>query len=138
MREKVMTEVRKTFRPEFINRLDGIIVFHELDEEQIRSIVDLMIRDLQKRLEDRKINIELTDAAKAWLAKTGFDPVYGARPLRRAVERYIENPLSSMILKGEAKAGDTVLVDVKDEQLTFTSGGGSNGKAARKSKAGNK
>jgi len=138
MRGKVMTEVRKLFRPEFINRLDGIIVFHELNEEQIRSIVDIMIKDLQKRLEDRKITIELTDAAKAWLAKTGFDPIYGARPLRRAVEQYVENPLSSMILKGESKAGDTVLVDVKEGALTFVTGAGGSNKGQKKSKSSTK
>ena len=122
MKEKLMTEVRKTFRPEFINRLDDIIVFHELAEEQIRSIVDLMVKELEKRIEERKLTIELTDAAKVWLSKTGFDPVYGARPLRRAVERYVENPISSMILRGEVKSGDKIMVDVKDDGLTFSSG----------------
>ncbi|MFC1921339.1 ATP-dependent Clp protease ATP-binding subunit [Chloroflexota bacterium] len=122
MREKVMTEVKKTFRPEFLNRLDDIIVFHELNEEQLRSIVDLLVKDLEERLAERKLKLEITDAAKSWIAKTGFDPVYGARPLRRAVERYIENPLSTKVLKGEFKEGDSIVVDAVDDELTFTSG----------------
>ena len=120
MKEKVMNEVKKTFRPEFLNRMDDIIVFHELTAEHLRKIVDLMINDLENRLAERKLGLEVTDAAKSWLAKAGFDPVYGARPLRRAVERYVENPLSSRILKGEFKEGDTVIVDMVDDGLTFT------------------
>ncbi|UCB42025.1 MAG: AAA family ATPase [Dehalococcoidales bacterium] len=119
MKEKVMNEVRKTFRPEFLNRLDEIIVFHELTEEQLRQIVELMVKDLQQRLVERKLDLELTDEAKSWLAKAGYDPQYGARPLRRAIERYVENPLSSKVLGGEFKDGDTVMVDLQDEQLTF-------------------
>jgi ATP-dependent Clp protease ATP-binding subunit ClpC len=122
MRDKVMAEVRKTFRPEFLNRLDEIIVFHELNEEQLRSIVDLMVKDLEKRLEERKLTLIMTDAAKSWIAKVGFDPVYGARPLRRAVERYVENPLSTKVLKGEFNEGDSITVDVADDELTFTTG----------------
>jgi len=122
MKEKVMTEVRKTFRPEFLNRLDEIIVFHELNEEQLRSIVDLMVKDLEKRLEERKLTLVMTDAAKSWIAKVGFDPVYGARPLRRAVERYVENPLSTKLLRGEFNEGDSITVDVADDELTFTTG----------------
>jgi ATP-dependent Clp protease ATP-binding subunit ClpC len=122
MRDKVMAEVRKTFRPEFLNRLDEIIVFHELNEEQLRSIVDLMVKNLEKRLEERKLTLVMTDAAKSWIAKVGFDPVYGARPLRRAVERYVENPLSTKVLKGEFNEGDSITVDVADDELTFTTG----------------
>ncbi|MFC1893326.1 ATP-dependent Clp protease ATP-binding subunit [Chloroflexota bacterium] len=120
MKEKVMGEVKKTFRPEFLNRLDETIVFHELTEEQLRSIVDLMVQDLQKRLAERKVGIEVTPAAKSWLAKEGFDPVYGARPLRRAIERFVENPLSTRLLRGEFKEGDTVIVDLEKDELTFT------------------
>jgi len=120
MKERVLAEMKKTFRPEFINRIDEIIVFHQLTEEQLRSIVDLMVKDLQERLADRKLNIELTGEAKAWLAKEGYDPVYGARPLRRAIERYVENPLSAKILSGELAEGDTVRVDLGKEGLTFT------------------
>jgi ATP-dependent Clp protease ATP-binding subunit ClpC len=119
MKKKVTTEISKIFRPEFLNRLDDIIVFHELTEEQLRQIVEMMVKDLQKRLAERKLTLEITEAAKSWLAKVGFDPIYGARPLRRAVERYMENPLSAKILGGEFKEGDTVTVDLVDENLTF-------------------
>jgi ATP-dependent Clp protease ATP-binding subunit ClpC len=120
MREKVMTEVKKTFRPEFLNRLDEIIVFHELTEEQLRQVVDLLAKDLQKRLSERKLGVEITEKAKSWLAKEGYDPVYGARPLRRALEKYVENPLSIKVLGGEFKEGDMIVVDAGDEGLTFT------------------
>jgi ATP-dependent Clp protease ATP-binding subunit ClpC len=120
MKAKVMDAVKKTFRPEFLNRIDEIIVFHELTEEQLHSIVDLMVKDLQKRLADRKLEVELTEEAKSWLAKEGFDPVYGARPLRRAIERYVENPLSTKLLRGEFSPGDTIIVDRGDDGLTFT------------------
>ena len=119
MKEKIMTEVKKTFRPEFLNRVDEIIVFHELTEEQLRHIVDLMVKDLQQRLAERKLGVDLTEEAKSWLAKEGYDPLYGARPLRRAIERYVENPLSNKVLSGEFKEGDTIVVDMGDEGLTF-------------------
>ncbi|MFC1982849.1 AAA family ATPase, partial [Chloroflexota bacterium] len=120
MKEKVMAEVKKAFRPEFLNRLDDIIVFHELTEEQLRSIVDLMVKDLQKRLAERKLGIELTEKAKSWLTREGYDPTFGARPLRRVIERYVENPLSTQLLKGELKEGDTIKVDLGKDGLTFT------------------
>jgi ATP-dependent Clp protease ATP-binding subunit ClpC len=120
MKEQVMTAVRKTFRPEFINRLDDIIVFHELSREQLNQIVDLMLKDLQKRLSERKLKLELTKSAMNWLTDAGYDPTFGARPLRRAIERYVENPLSSKILGGEYKEGDTILVDQVDDELIFS------------------
>jgi len=120
MKEKVLAEMKKTFRPEFINRIDEIIVFHQLTEQQLRSIVDLLVKDLQGRLADRKLNIELTEGVKSWLAKEGYDPIYGARPLRRAIERYVENPLSTKLLRGEFSQGDTVMVDLGDGGLIFT------------------
>ncbi len=120
MKEKVMGAVKKTFRPEFLNRLDEIIVFHELTEEQLRNIVDLLVKDLQKRLAERKLGVEITAKAKSWLAKVGFDPIYGARPLRRAIERYVENPLSTRVLQGEFKEGDTIVVGLSGSTLTFT------------------
>jgi ATP-dependent Clp protease ATP-binding subunit ClpC len=119
MKDMVMAEVRKTFRPEFINRLDDIIVFHELTREQIGSIVELMIKDLQKRLAERKITLELSSAAKDWLANTGYDPTYGARPLRRAIERFVENPLAGKILSGLYGEGDIVQADLKADELVF-------------------
>ncbi len=120
MKGKVMAEVKKTFRPEFLNRLDDIIVFHELTEEQLRSVVDLMAKDLQERLAERKLGVELTDGAKSWLAKKGYDPLYGARPLRRAIEHHVENPLSTKVISGEFNEGDTIVVDLVDDALTFT------------------
>ena len=119
MREKMLGELKKTFRPEFINRIDEIIVFHELTEEQLKSIVDLLVKDLQKRLADRELAIELTEGAKSWLVKVGYDPVYGARPLRRAIERYVESPLSTRLLRGEFSQGDTIIVDLGDDGLNF-------------------
>jgi ATP-dependent Clp protease ATP-binding subunit ClpC len=123
MKERILAEMKKTFRPEFINRIDETIVFHQLTEEQLRQIVELLVKDLQERLADRKLNIELSDKAKAWLAEEGYDPVYGARPLRRAIERYVENPLSAKLLQGEFSEGDTVTVDLGDKGLTFTAKG---------------
>jgi ATP-dependent Clp protease ATP-binding subunit ClpC len=120
MRDKVMSEVKRTFRPEFINRIDEIIVFHELTKEQLRSIVDLMLNDVQQRLSERKVTIEITNKAKSWLAKVGYDPTFGARPLRRAIEQHLENPLSSKLLRGEFGEGDTVSISIKGEGLTFT------------------
>jgi len=119
MKDKVMTEVKKIFRPEFLNRLDEIIVFHQLTEDQLRLIIELMLKDLQKRLAERKLGIEISDKAKSWLAKEGYDPVYGARPLRRVIEHKVENPLSTKLLRGEFKEGDTVKVDLGDDGLTF-------------------
>ncbi|MGD9115891.1 MAG: AAA family ATPase [Dehalococcoidia bacterium] len=119
MKERVLAEMKKKFRPEFINRIDEIIVFHQLNEEQLSQIVELLVKDLQERLADRKLAIELTAKAKAWLVKEGYDPVYGARPLRRAIERYVENPLSTKLLGGEFKEGDTVKVDRGEKGLTF-------------------
>jgi ATP-dependent Clp protease ATP-binding subunit ClpC len=120
MQAKVMAEVKKAFRPEFLNRLDEIIVFHELTAEQLRKVIDLMVRDLEKRLAERQLTVEITDKAKTWLAEKGYDPVYGARPLRRALEKYVENPLAVKVLAGDFKAGDTILVDAGAEGLTFT------------------
>jgi ATP-dependent Clp protease ATP-binding subunit ClpC len=121
MKDKVMAEVRKLFRPEFLNRLDEIIVFHELSKEQLRQIVELNVKDLETRMGERKVGLELTDKAKDWLAEKGYDPVYGARPLRRFIERFVENPLSSQLLRGELKEGDVAMVDKDKEkdELTF-------------------
>jgi len=122
MKGKVMEEVKKTFRPEFINRIDEIIVFHELTKTQLGSIVDLLVKDLQQRLSERGLMIELTEDAKFWLVKEGYDPAYGARPLRRAIERYVENPLSSKLLEGEFSEGDKIIVGLRDDKLIFSTG----------------
>ena len=123
MQEKVLGEVRKMFRPEFLNRVDEIIVFHELGEEQLRQIVDLMAKEVEQRLEDMAIGIVITEAAKGWLARIGYDPVYGARPLRRAIEKYVENPLAGRLLKGDFKEGATIVVDLEGDELTFVTKG---------------
>jgi ATP-dependent Clp protease ATP-binding subunit ClpC len=115
MRAAVEEALKKAFRPEFLNRLDEVVIFDPLTPEQIRRIVDLMVQQMQKRLEEREITIALTDAARDWLAKEGFDPVFGARPLRRTVQRHVENPLSNRILAGEFPAGARVEVDVAPE-----------------------
>jgi len=116
----IETAMKQTFRPEFLNRLDEIVIFQSLTEEQIKQIVDLMMKDVKKRLADRKITVELTEEAKAKLAKEGFDPAFGARPLRRTLQRQVENPLSTKILQGEFKEGDRVLVDAGPKGFTFT------------------
>lgn len=117
MKDKVMQDLKKTFRPEFINRIDEIIVFHPLDEAQIAQIVELMVKNLQRRLQEQEIQFTLTDEAKAFLAKEGFDPQYGARPLQRAIVRHIEDRLSEALLAGEIKKGDTVVLGLDGDRL---------------------
>ena len=119
LKSTVEDELKRTFRPEFLNRIDDIIIFQPLTEEQLKKIVDLLILEVQKRLADRSIKLELDDEAKAWLLKEGYEPAYGARPLRRAIQRYVENPLSSRILQGEIKDGETVVVGVSGDVLNF-------------------
>lgn len=118
MKDKVMGELKKSFRPEFLNRIDEIIVFHSLEEHHIAHIVTLMVNDLRTRLREQEIDFELTDAAKAYLAKEGFDPTFGARPLRRAIQKHIEDRLSEELLKGQLAKGDNLKIDLKDGELT--------------------
>lgn len=120
---QVMEVVRAHFRPEFLNRLDEIILFHRLAAEHMGPIVDIQVERLQKLLADRKITLELTDEARAWLGRVGYDPVYGARPLKRAVQRYLQDPLADMILKGEVRDGASVRVTHGDGELTLTPNG---------------
>ena len=117
MRDSVNEALRRTFRPEFLNRIDEILTFHPLTQDQIIQVVGLMVQDVQSRLADREITFELTPAAGLWLAREGFDPVFGARPLRRAVQRHLENSLSKQILAGDFQAGDHVVVDADDAGL---------------------
>ena len=119
MRKNIDTALKQTFRPELLNRIDDIIIFHPLTEEHLKGIVDLLIREVVQRLAERSIKLEISPEAKTWLVKRGYDPIYGARPLRRAIERYVENPLSSKILQGEFQEGDTVAIDVQEESLSF-------------------
>lgn len=120
MKEKVMETVATHFRPEFINRIDDVVVFHPLGREQIRSIASIQFEYLRERLADRQIDIELTEAALDKLGESGFDPVYGARPLKRAIQQQVENPLAHDILSGKFLAGDVIYVDASDEGLSFT------------------
>ncbi len=119
MRERMMDEVKKTFRPEFLNRVDEIIVFHELSREHMKRIVELRLKDLEKRLQDSGHRLEVTEAAKARLADEGYDPAFGARPVRRAIQRLVEDPLSEEMLKGKFPPGSVVVVDVKGDTLVF-------------------
>ena len=117
---QVMEIVRGHFRPEFLNRLDEIILFHRLGVEHMAPIVDIQVGRVAKLLKDRKVTLDLTDAARAWLGRVGYDPIYGARPLKRAVQRYLQDPLADKILRGEALDGSTVHVDEGDGQLVLS------------------
>ncbi|HEX6947676.1 MAG TPA: ATP-dependent Clp protease ATP-binding subunit [Acidimicrobiia bacterium] len=121
MKEKVTEELKKHFRPEFINRLDEIIVFHELTMEEIKAIVDLLLSRVREQLQNRQLDLVLTDEAKEFLGDKGYDPELGARPLRRAIQRYLEDPLSERVLLGDFTAGQTILVglDAENQELTF-------------------
>jgi ATP-dependent Clp protease ATP-binding subunit ClpA len=112
MKAKVTNELKGHIRPELLNRIDEVIVFHALNRQQIGRIVDLMLKRTEKALGDRGLKLEVTPAAKEVLAEQGFDPLYGARPLRRTIQRMVENPISSAILRGEFREGDTIVVDV--------------------------
>jgi ATP-dependent Clp protease ATP-binding subunit ClpB len=120
---QVMEVVRAHFRPEFLNRLDEIILFHRLSAGHMGPIVDIQVARLGRLLEDRKIRLDLTDAARAWLGRVGYDPVYGARPLKRAVQKYLQDPLADKILSGEIPDGSVVRVDEGDGQLVLTPAG---------------
>jgi ATP-dependent Clp protease ATP-binding subunit ClpC len=125
MKGKVQDELKNHFRPEFLNRIDDVIVFHQLTKDQIINIVDLMIASLDDRLKAKDMGIELTQAAKDLLAARGYDPLLGARPLRRVIQREIEDALSERILFGELKAGEIIVVDVEgvDAEAKFTFAG---------------
>lgn len=118
-KKKVLEEIKNYFRPEFLNRVDEIIVFKPLFRKDVFQIIDLMIHALNKRLHDRNIKIEITDKAKELLMKLGYDPLYGARPMRRAIQKYIETPLSEKILRKEIKEGDNVVIDAEGENFIF-------------------
>jgi ATP-dependent Clp protease ATP-binding subunit ClpB len=117
-----LADLRGHFRPEFINRIDDIVFFHALDREHIKQIVDIQLRGLLKRLADRKIHITLSDAAKDFLVREGYDPVYGARPLKRALQRLLLDPLALRVLDGEFRDGDTVAADLTDGKISFAKG----------------
>jgi ATP-dependent Clp protease ATP-binding subunit ClpB len=110
---------REHFRPEFLNRIDEIVTFHPLDREHMKQIIDIQLAGLMKRLEDRKIHVELTDAAKEQLVRDGYDPAYGARPLKRTIQRRVLDPLALRVLEGDFLEGDAVTVDAGTDGLTF-------------------
>jgi ATP-dependent Clp protease ATP-binding subunit ClpB len=121
MKEAVMDEMRHHFRPEFLNRVDETIVFHALSEDHLKEIVLIQLKRLQGRLAERRMTLELTDVAKTHLVRVGFDPAYGARPLKRALQKEVENPLGRLILEGKVKDGQTVVgdYDVKGGTMAF-------------------
>ncbi len=121
MKDKVMEEVKRFFRPEFLNRIDATVVFHQLDKDQIHAIVDLMINMVQKELEDRNVTLEITDAAREYLGEKGFDPVLGARPLRRVIQNEVEDKLSDELLSGRLNDGDVAVVDVEEDSIVIHS-----------------
>ena len=119
MKAAVMEVVGQHFRPEFINRIDEAVVFHPLGTHEIQAIAHIQLNDLQKRLAARDLQLSITDEALNFLAKTGYDPVYGARPLKRAIQQYLENPLATEILQGAFLPGETIHVVLKDDKLSF-------------------
>jgi len=121
MREAVMGIVGTHFRPEFINRIDEAVVFHPLEKDQIRGIAEIQLKLLHQRLRERDLSLELTDAAITKLVDVGYDPVFGARPLKRAIQQWIENPLAQDILGGKFVAGQTIKADVAGDKLVFHS-----------------
>jgi ATP-dependent Clp protease ATP-binding subunit ClpB len=123
MRDRVMASLRSHFRPEFLNRIDDLILFHALKRSQLAAIVKIQIQRVQQLLEAQKLTIQLTDAALTHIVAAGYDPVYGARPLKRAIQREIENPIATKILEDAFQPGDTICVDWQNEQLTFTKSG---------------
>ncbi len=123
-RQEIESGLKRTFRPEFLNRIDEVIIFQGLTPEHVKQIVDLQMREVAERLAEHGVMIELTEAARQWLAKEGYDPQFGARPVRRTLERYVENPLAKRLLGREFNDGDTITVDAAEDaegklQLTF-------------------
>ena len=125
----MLTETKRVFRPEFLNRVDATLVFHTLSKEQIRQIVDMMLTEIDKQIAMKGFSLEITLAARDWLGEKGYDPVFGARPLRRVIQERMEDSLSEALLRGEFEQGDTILVDVtkvtndagvEEEQLDYT------------------
>jgi ATP-dependent Clp protease ATP-binding subunit ClpB len=119
VRDQVMAEVRANFRPEFLNRVDEIILFHRLKREHMGRIVDIQIERLGKLLEDRKITITLDAKARDWLVDKGYDPAYGARPLKRVIQKTVQDPLAELILSGKIKDGDKVATSANRQGITF-------------------
>ena len=120
MKENLTEEAKKIFRPEFLNRFDDIVVFRSLGRGELTQILDLELEKVQKRLAQRNLHFELDDAARDLLLEKGHDPTYGARPMRRAVEKYLEDPMAEEIIRGNLREGETIAISAKDDQLVFT------------------
>jgi ATP-dependent Clp protease ATP-binding subunit ClpB len=120
MRKRVVNALRKHFRPEFLNRIDDLIIFHALSRSELSLIVGLQIRRIQAMLSDQKIFLEVTPAAQDFIAAVGYDPTYGARPLKRAIQRQLQNPIATKILENTFTEGDTILIDVVDKAIEFS------------------
>jgi ATP-dependent Clp protease ATP-binding subunit ClpB len=119
IKDKVLDEVRKHFRPEFVNRIDEIVVFQALDPRQIQAIAKIQLKRLEQRLAAQDMRLEVSDAALAQIAKAGFDPLYGARPLKRAIQQEIENPVARLVLEGRFGPKDVIPVDFKNGEFAF-------------------
>jgi len=129
MREKLLEQVKKLFNPEFINRVDDIVVFRQLDREDMIKIIDIVIAEMLSKVSDRNIKIDLSRGAKEYLADAGFDPQYGARPLRRTIQKFVENPIAEELLKGRFSDGTLIRVRKKGSALELVSGGEAPGDA---------
>jgi ATP-dependent Clp protease ATP-binding subunit ClpC len=116
---RLREELKRTFRPEFLNRIDEVIIFHRLPESSLYMVVDKMLADLRSRLAERSLSLDLSEAARAWLVKNGYDEAYGARPLKRLIQKEVENALARRVLSGEFGPGDAILVNVEDDHLVF-------------------
>ena len=120
MKEQVRTELKRTFNPEFLNRVDEVVIFHPLTMDHMLKIVDLLIADLNNQLRERELTIEIDDEVRRWIAEKGYDPAYGARPLKKVIRRYFEDPLSAEVLRGRFKEGGRIAVRVEGDQLIFS------------------
>jgi ATP-dependent Clp protease ATP-binding subunit ClpB len=130
MKEAVLVELRRHFRPEFLNRVDETVVFHALTEEDLKEILEIQLGRLRSRLAERQINIEVTAEAEKHLVRMGYDPVYGARPLRRVIQKELETPIGRLLLRGDIRDGQTVVVDWQNGEFTFTTKGAEQAEAA--------
>jgi ATP-dependent Clp protease ATP-binding subunit ClpC len=119
IKDDVLTELKKGFNPEFLNRIDEVVVFHPLEMQHLIKIVDILIEEVNQRLSDRGIQLDVTPEVKSWLTKEGYEPAYGARPMRRAIQRSIGDPLSEELIKGRFKDAKRIKVVLKDNTLTF-------------------
>jgi ATP-dependent Clp protease ATP-binding subunit ClpC len=118
MKNRIMGELKKVFRPEFLNRIDEVIVFHKLTKDEIKEIVELLLRRIRQSMAERELQLELSEGAKDMLVDKGWDPSMGARPLRRAIQRYVEDPLADFVLRSQVPSGSTVVVDAPTEEST--------------------